>query len=258
MNTKRCVHCGKLSRADAEYCTRCRHNFSHISTPPASPHRAGHYSGLHPEDQPYQSSFMPALHPPTPVILSPSPPHISPSPRQDSNPPDKDSSLRERAPTPAFPVPHTGFPNATWVPKSERQGTDRLLPVPQTGSHSDWIDDIEEEEPDEFILPTVLLPASSNPKAVWVPKPVRKTSGAQRSVYRNRRSATQRQSIPPLRPLMPSDPDPQVLPIEHFKVFPSHVPHQPRMWERAVPILLTIFCLLFLVATSLLAFLFLR
>src|SRR3989441_3832053 len=33
------------------------------SIPPASPHRAGHYSGLHPEDQPYQSSFMPILRP---------------------------------------------------------------------------------------------------------------------------------------------------------------------------------------------------
>jgi hypothetical protein len=29
---------------------------SRPSNPPASPHRAGHYAGLHPEDQPYQSS----------------------------------------------------------------------------------------------------------------------------------------------------------------------------------------------------------
>lgn len=34
------------------------------SIPPASPHRAGHYSGLHPEDQPYQSSIMPVQHSP--------------------------------------------------------------------------------------------------------------------------------------------------------------------------------------------------
>jgi Viral BACON domain len=33
------------------------------SNPPASPHRAGHYSGLHPEDQPFQSSFMPVQRP---------------------------------------------------------------------------------------------------------------------------------------------------------------------------------------------------
>src|SRR5437588_652171 len=33
------------------------------SIPPASPHRAGHYSGLHPEDQPYQSTVL-AVQPP--------------------------------------------------------------------------------------------------------------------------------------------------------------------------------------------------
>ncbi|HTK05673.1 MAG TPA: choice-of-anchor D domain-containing protein [Ktedonobacteraceae bacterium] len=33
------------------------------SIPPASPHLVGHYSGLHPEDQPYQSSQMMAQHP---------------------------------------------------------------------------------------------------------------------------------------------------------------------------------------------------
>jgi hypothetical protein len=31
--------------------------------PPASPHLAGHYSGLHPEDQPYQSSIITAQRP---------------------------------------------------------------------------------------------------------------------------------------------------------------------------------------------------
>ncbi len=36
---------------------------SRPSIPPASPHRAGHYSGLHPEDQPYQSSKMAILRP---------------------------------------------------------------------------------------------------------------------------------------------------------------------------------------------------
>src|SRR6266516_1262973 len=34
------------------------------SIPPASPHRAGHYSGLHPEDQPYQSTIMAVQRPP--------------------------------------------------------------------------------------------------------------------------------------------------------------------------------------------------
>ncbi len=63
---------------EAEVCSRCGHSFtptgrmrplnglrrSRPSIPPASPHRAGHYSGLHPEDQPYQSSVMAVQHAP--------------------------------------------------------------------------------------------------------------------------------------------------------------------------------------------------
>ena len=87
METKRCLRCHKLLRAEAQVCSRCGgHEFSratqtkqktravliqessaHTSHPPASPHRAGHYSGLHPEDQPYQSSFLPAQRPPASV-----------------------------------------------------------------------------------------------------------------------------------------------------------------------------------------------
>lgn len=75
MDTKRCPYCHKLQRADTQVCSRCGHTFlskrpvvrnldaSRPSIPPASPHRAGHYSGLHPEDQPYQSSKMAALRP---------------------------------------------------------------------------------------------------------------------------------------------------------------------------------------------------
>ena len=99
METKRCQRCHKLLRAEAQTCSRCggcdflpisstkpRHtgvllSDETISTPPRavrssvsvgsplsplpptpaqlSPHRAGHYSGLHPEDEPYQSSFLP-------------------------------------------------------------------------------------------------------------------------------------------------------------------------------------------------------
>src|SRR5690348_11714147 len=96
METKRCQRCHKLLRAEAQTCSRCggydflpvsqaksHHTdvlLSHetASTPPRttrsvgsplsplpptprqlSPHRAGHYSGLHPEDEPYQSSFLP-------------------------------------------------------------------------------------------------------------------------------------------------------------------------------------------------------
>jgi hypothetical protein len=72
MNTKRCVYCQKLARADAEVCSRCGHSFERTrivrdatrrSIPPASPHHAGHYSGLHPEDQPYQSTMMSIVRP---------------------------------------------------------------------------------------------------------------------------------------------------------------------------------------------------
>ncbi len=97
MEIKRCQRCHKLLRADAQTCGRCGgYDFlpvaqtksrqtgvllpgetvsapSHASTPSSpggsplsplpptqlSPHRAGHYAGLHPEDEPYQSSFLP-------------------------------------------------------------------------------------------------------------------------------------------------------------------------------------------------------
>ena len=91
METKRCQHCHKLLRGDAQACSRCggydflpvaqtrtRHSgpYSSGEVPSVpsnpsipvpiqlSPHRAGHYSGLHPEDEPYQSSFLPVQRPP--------------------------------------------------------------------------------------------------------------------------------------------------------------------------------------------------
>ena len=95
MQTKRCANCHKLSRAEAVTCSRCGQSFAgnttRVSTrsaltapsgkrsavversalrtrrrtiPPASPHRAGHYSGLHPEDQPYQSAMLAVQRPP--------------------------------------------------------------------------------------------------------------------------------------------------------------------------------------------------
>jgi hypothetical protein len=75
MDTKRCAYCHKLLRADTQICSRCGHptvdkrrkaslkETTYPSLPPASPHRLGHYSGLHPEDQPYQSSFIAVQHP---------------------------------------------------------------------------------------------------------------------------------------------------------------------------------------------------
>ncbi|HEY7420124.1 MAG TPA: hypothetical protein VH593_33405 [Ktedonobacteraceae bacterium] len=72
METKRCRHCHTLQDAEARVCIYCGHEFalsqqqiasrrvSSSALPPASPHRAGHYAGLHPEDQPYQSSMLKA------------------------------------------------------------------------------------------------------------------------------------------------------------------------------------------------------
>ncbi len=76
METKRCAQCHKLLRAETQTCSRCGYTFPETkrrrqtkslprpSLPPASPHRAGHYSGLHPEDQPYQSNMIAAQHAP--------------------------------------------------------------------------------------------------------------------------------------------------------------------------------------------------
>lgn len=87
METKRCQRCHKLLRVDAQTCSRCggydflpvaqtrtRHSSGEVTSIPSnpslpvpiqlSPHRAGHYSGLHPEDEPYQSSFLPVQRPP--------------------------------------------------------------------------------------------------------------------------------------------------------------------------------------------------
>ena len=73
MDIIRCPRCNKLLRVDTTRCPRCGNTLdttrrkrkrvddtlmpSQPTSPPASPHRAGHYSGLHPEDQPFQSSF---------------------------------------------------------------------------------------------------------------------------------------------------------------------------------------------------------
>ncbi len=122
MDTKLCLSCHKLLRADAHSCSLCGYVFSQTpvrrsskatngsrrsatasfpSNPPASPHRAGHYSGLHPEDQPYQSSFMPVQRPPAitrrlveqesdellpPVVASSAAPQLAPVPEREQTP----------------------------------------------------------------------------------------------------------------------------------------------------------------------------
>lgn len=118
MQTKRCANCQKLSRAEAVTCSRCGQSFAENTTrvstgssfnarsapggksnavverpalrtrrrtiPPASPHRAGHYSGLHPEDQPYQSAMLAVQRPPkrssNPAVVTQQEPEIAPAP----------------------------------------------------------------------------------------------------------------------------------------------------------------------------------
>ncbi|GHO88964.1 BACON domain-containing protein [Dictyobacter formicarum] len=71
MDTKRCIYCQALQRADAQVCSRCGHALSpelarearQDSRPIAASHRAGHTFGLHPEDQPYQSNMIIAQRP---------------------------------------------------------------------------------------------------------------------------------------------------------------------------------------------------
>ncbi len=75
MYSRRCAYCQTLQQVDAQAqkCSYCGRDFSsqgsntsrQKSLPPAASHRAGHTFGLHPEDQPYQSSMMIAQHSPS-------------------------------------------------------------------------------------------------------------------------------------------------------------------------------------------------
>jgi len=96
METIRCPRCQKLLRADARKCGRCGltipkgmaprrriigevHDLGQPTSPQASPHGAGHYLGLHPEDQPFQSSFFQRIQRP----LQPEPLEIDDSTQLD-------------------------------------------------------------------------------------------------------------------------------------------------------------------------------
>ena len=212
IDTKRCQHCQKLLRADAPRCSLCGYVFSPEapdkrtggatngshrtvtltmpSNPPASPHRAGHYSGLHPEDQPFQSSFMPVQRAPAvmrslvdqEVVL----PTVMTAPAPPPKAPDTEGLPKRRVAVPT-PLP---------------------LPLPQRGANS---------------------PLGSSP------------------------GAPQRQFVSP--PVMPAplanqwftEPVPAVLPL----------PRKQQKQSRVVPVLLSASFLLFLLATSALAFLLL-
>ena len=151
-----------------------------------------------------------------------------------------------RPPVPQTLSPSTSNPNATWEPKAEKQAVEHK-------------DRIEQEETNEFMLPPSLSPSTSNPNAIWAPK--------------SERQALERQEQDQLTlPDIPTAPGPAPLAIlenrrasafppfssdSDLRILPAFVHRKIGTRARAVPILLTIACLSFLLATSLLAFLFL-
>jgi Viral BACON domain len=212
IDTKRCQHCQKVLRADAPRCSLCGYVFSPEvpdkrnggttngsrrtvtltmpSNPPASPHRAGHYSGLHPEDQPFQSSFMPVQRARTITR----------------------SLVDQEVVLPTFvaaPAPPPKAPDTEGLPKRRvAVPTPLPLPMPQRSVNS----------------PLGSSPAS--PQRQFVSPPV---------------------TPAPLTNQWFTEPVPAVLPL----------PRKQQKQSRVVPVLLFASCLLFLLATSVLAFLLL-
>ena len=238
MDTKRCQRCHKVLRADAQSCSRCGYVFSqaapvkrsesttngsrrtgNLSTmptnPPASPHRAGHYSGLHPEDQPFQSSFMPAM----PVQRSP----ITTRDLLKRGP--GEGILTQRSPI-----------------------TTR---------------DLLKRGPGEDILPTVTASSASSPvtpepeqlpqRQVATPSPQPLPAPQRNPNSPSPAPVPQRQFVSPLLPPEPAPYEPITLP----SLGALHLPRKRRQHVRIVPLLLLVSCLFFLLATSILVFLFL-
>lgn len=213
METKRCPRCHKLLRADAQMCGTCGHNFAQVtyvkrkartrphptiamsepSHPPASPHGAGHYSGLHPEDQPYLSSFLVSVRPdpevPRPLLL-----------------PEADESTLAAQEENA-PMTPPGLPAAN---------------------------------PQRQVRRTVKLVAS--PPPLSLPQPQRGSSTSSSS------PAVRRQG------------QPQSLPVPHQRpeAYRPAARRKSQVQRHIVPVLLIAACILFLLATSLLAFLLLN
>jgi len=160
------------------------------SNPPASPHRAGHYSGLHPEDQPFQSSFMPVQRAPAvtrslvdqEVVL----PTVITAPAPPPKAPDTEGLPKRRVAVPT-PLP---------------------LPMPQRSVNSP-LGSSPAAPQRQFVSPPVTFAPPTN---LWFTEPV-----------------------------------PAVLPL----------PRKQQKQSRVVPVLLSASFLLFLLATSALAFLLL-
>ncbi len=227
METKRCQRCHKLLRVEAQVCSRCGgHDFTRAaaarsrqtvrltsrpddvsfpSNPPASTHRAGHYSGLHPEDQPYQSSFLPVLRPPVsmPYTIVEEPQEFSPVTGEDEGD--------------LMPVGEVDF---------------ATLPGPELFEES---------------------PATKRQIATFTPLPP----------PRQQRGPQAYPASPPPMPLeasievyQPMSPIPAAPPVyEPLPITLQPEPRQPALRGGIIPILLLLSCFLFLVATSILAFL---
>ncbi|HZS76320.1 MAG TPA: choice-of-anchor D domain-containing protein [Ktedonobacteraceae bacterium] len=181
MNTKRCLRCHKILRADAQECSRCGgHDFSQAararntvrlprtataevnveleieevpdfdedlsfpSNPPASPHRAGHYSGLHPEDLPYQSSFMPVQRPVAPARPVAEPEIIQLSPVVEA----QNSAARRRSI--AALAPQT-------LPRQQRS-LQRQTPLPLDPYDDAQPEPIVAQQPERAVLPRPVTP----------------------------------------------------------------------------------------------------
>ena len=215
MDTKLCLSCHKLLRADTLSCSLCGYVFSQAparrnskatngsrrsatasipSNPPASPHRAGHYSGLHPEDQPFQSSFMPVQRPP---------------------------AITRRL--------------------VEQESDEVLLPVVVSSAARQLTPVLEREKtPKRYV-------ASPVPLALPMPQ---------------RYSGTQSQMAAPVSLLEVEAPLLALEPTLHEQItaplsVPVHLQDKRQPRNRIVPILLLASCLSFLLATSILGYLFL-
>jgi hypothetical protein len=135
METKRCRYCHKLSPAYAQVCNRCGHPFTPRSTPgtrrgpgrrsipPASPHRIGYHAGLHPEDQPYQSSLLPAVQPSAVRDESSEPVHQAKEPEQILlqaqeilSPPSSEHRQKPSSPASASPLRPSSTPEPASPP----------------------------------------------------------------------------------------------------------------------------------------------
>jgi Viral BACON domain len=245
METKRCQRCHKLLRVEAQVCSRCGgHAFMQVpvtrtrqtikltsrqddempfpSNPPASPHRAGHYSGLHPEDQPYQSSFLPVQRPPasTPYTIVQEPREYSPVMAEDED---------------AFLLPGTT--------DNGRPGRDASAQPVEAADYATI------PEPEFFDMP-----AAKRRVATFTPLP---QPGQQRSPLAY--PVPQVQPSTPVSPpentalYYPTSPPPPVREPEPLTLRPAR--RRRGFRGGAVPVLLALSCFLFLVATSILAFL---